>query len=174
MQYENAYCVFCRSGAENRLAQEIEQRFNDVKAIVAVAEKHRLRNGQEEIDRQILLPGYFLYANERIDTKLYNRLSNLYKVLATDDKIVELQGSDKAFAHWLYIHNGIIGISKLRFENGILKSIKGPMEYFAKKILKIDKHTCNAMVRMDFQGRQTDKWPAFEFADDSHKDSRFS
>lgn len=167
MQYENAYCVFCRSGAENRLAQEIEQRFNDVKAIVAMIEKHRLRKGQEEIDRQIFLPGYlFLYANERIDTKLYNRLSNLYKVLATDDRIVELQGSDKAFARWLYIHNGIIGISKLRFENGILRSIKGPMEYFAKEILRIDKHTRNAMVRMDFQGKQTDMWLAFEFEDE--------
>ena len=164
--YEHAYCIFCRSGSESRLAERIMQRFENVRAIVGMREKHLISNGQKEIDRRVLLPGYlFLFAKEVIDPKQFRQINDLYKVLATDTEILELKGSDREFARWLYINDGIIGISRLQFKDGKLKSIEGPMKYFAKKIIKIDKHTSSAKVRMDFQGRQTDIWLAFEFVD---------
>ena len=50
MDYEHTYCIFCRSGSESRLAERIMQRFEDVRAIVGMREKHRISNGQKEID----------------------------------------------------------------------------------------------------------------------------
>ena len=60
--YEHAYCIFCRSGSESRLAERIMQRFENVRAIVGMREKHLISNGQKEIDRRVLLPGYLSYA----------------------------------------------------------------------------------------------------------------
>ncbi len=37
-----------------------------------------------------------------------------------------------------------------------------PHENFAKKLVKLDKHTKNALVRMDFLGTVRDMWLAFE------------
>ena len=163
---KHIYCVFCRTGAEARLGNEIEERFERVRALVAVQEKHRTKQGTYEIERRVFLPGYlFLYTEEPLDLEHIRRMEDVYRVLGDADGMIELRGSDRAFARWLWENQGIIGISKLRIADGKLKIVSGPMQYFVESIVKLDKHTKNALVRMNFAGKTNEIWLAFEFAE---------
>lgn len=161
-----AYCVFCRTGAEAQLGSEIETRCERVRALVAMQEKHRTKQGAHEVDRRVFLPGYlFLYADGPLDLESIQRMDNVYRVLGDVDGAVELRGSDLAFARWLWDNEGIIGISRVRFAEDGYEILSGPMQTFAERIVRLDKHTKNALVRMDFLGRTSEMWLAFDFAD---------
>lgn len=162
-----AYCVFCRTGAEAQLGREIEARYERVRALVAMQEKHRTREGIHEVARRVFLPGYlFLYSEEPLELSRIRGMENVYRVLDDIDGAVELRGSDLAFAQWLWDNEGIIGISSVRFAEGGCEILSGPMQTFAERIVRLNKHTKNALVRMDFLGRTSEIWLAFEFADE--------
>jgi len=163
----HAYCLFCRTGAENRLKDEIETRFPSIRVLSAVQEKHKVIDKRYEVDRKNFLPGYlFLYSEEEMDFEMLLRIEDIYKILGDRINAHELQGSDKAFAKWLWKNDGVIGISRIRIIENKLKILSGPMQYFAKAVIKLDKHTRNARVRMDFLGKKSDIWLAFEFDDE--------
>lgn len=166
-QLQHAYCLFCRTGAEDRLKDEIEKRFGFIHALSAVQEKHKIIDKRYEIDRRNFLPGYlFLYSEEELDFEMLLRIEDIYKILGDKTNAHELQGSDKAFAQWLWENEGLIGISRIRIREDKLQILSGPMQHFSRKILKLDKHTKNARIRMDFLGKASDIWLAFEFEDD--------
>lgn len=166
--FPHAYCLFCRTGAENAICAEIRRRFPGVYPLAATQEKHRIVNGHEEIDRRVFLPGYlFLYANEPLAFDVLLRMDDIYKILGDEENAHELQGSDRSFAEWLLKNNGMIGISRIANRNGRISIQSGPMKYFAKKLIKLDKHTRNALVRMEFLGTVREMWLAFEFEDDT-------
>jgi len=165
--YRYAYCLFCKTGAENRLIEEIGKRMEEIRVLAGVQEKHKFSRGSYEIDRRAFLPGYlFVYAKEPVDFEKLLRMDDIYRILGDDAQAHELQGSDRAFADWFLRNDGRIGISRIRIEGGKVQAISGPMQYFAKKLLKIDKHTKNALVRMDFLGTEREMWLAFEFEDE--------
>lgn len=167
------YCVFCKTGAEYRLREEIGRRFPNMHPLVATQEKHRIIDGHEEIDRRVFLPGYlFLYAEETIDFDMLLSLDDIYRILGNEAVAYELQGSDRAFAEWLLVNDGMIGMSVLRNKEGKITILSGPMKYFAKSIARIDKHTRNARVRMDFMGTVREMWLAFRFEDEAAIDNR--
>lgn len=166
IENRRAYCVFCRTGAEAQLGSEIEARCERVRALVATQEKHRTRQGTREVDRRTFLPGYlFLYSEEPLDVERIQGMDDVYRVLGDIDGAIELRGSDLAFARWLWDNEGIIGISRVRFAGDGYEILSGPMRTFAEGIVRLDKHTKNALVRMDFMGRTSEMWLAFDFAD---------
>ena len=149
--FQHIYCLFCRTGAEYRLCEEIRIRFPEIYPLAAAQEKHRIVNKHDEIDRRAFLPGYlFLYADDEIDFASLLRMDDIYKILGDEASAHELQGGDRSFAEWLYRNGGLIGISKIQNRNGKIRILSGPMKYFAKQLVKLDKHTRNALVRMDF------------------------
>ena len=167
MVFQHIYCLFCRSGSERQLARELEIRFPRISAIAAMQEKHKYINGRYEIDRRSFLPGYlFLYTNEEIDVLSIHRMDKAYKVLGDGHEIAELRGRDRVFAEWIWKNGGEIGISRLRIKEDGFEVVSGPLQHFLKEIVKIDKHTRNALVRMDFLEEQREIWLAFEFEDD--------
>lgn len=173
--FQYAYCIFCRTGVESRLCDEIRKRFGEVYTLAAVQEKHKIINKRYEIDRRAFLPGYlFLYTKDRIDFEALLRMENIYRILGDEASAHELQGSDRSFAEWLYRNDGLIGISRIQTNNGKIRILSGPMKYFAKQLLRLDKHTKNALVRMDFLGTTRDMWLAFEFDDEVTDENRGS
>lgn len=169
----HAYCLFCRTGAENRLKDEIVTRFPSIHALIAVQEKHKIVDKRYEVDRRIFLPGYlFLYTEEELDFEMLLRIEDIYRILGDETNAHELQGSDRAFANWLLENNGVIGISRIRIVENKVQILSGPMKHFSKKILKLDKHTKNARIRMDFLGKASDIWLAFEFDNEAATDRR--
>jgi hypothetical protein len=165
-RFQYIYCLFCRSGTELRLSEAIERRHTHIRALAAIQEKHRYIDRRYEIDRQAFLPGYlFLYSKEEVEFESIQRIGDVYRFLSDSEGISELQGSDRAFAEWLWMNDGIVGISRISLENGDLRIHSGPMQHFAKDIVRLDKHTKNALVRMRFLDEEGDMWLAFEFDD---------
>ena len=165
IDYNHMYCLFCKTGSEKQAAAEIEKEQN-VRALVAIQEKHKRIGKKYEIDRRIFLPGYlFLYTNEKLSFDTIQKINNVYRILGAQNEICELNGYDRSFAEWLYLNDGIVGISRIRVSNGILSVSSGPMRFFLKKIVRIDKHTKNALTRISFQNREVDLWLAFDFDD---------
>lgn len=163
--YNHVYCLFCKTGSEEQAAIAIEKQ-QKVRALVAIQEKHKRINKKNGVDRRVFLPGYlFLYTNEELCSGVTQKLGNVYRILGYGDEIAELSGYDRAFAEWLYINDGIVGISRIRVRDGNLSVSSGPMRFFLNKIIKIDKHTKNALARMSFQNRAVDFWLAFDFDD---------
>ena len=165
--FRHIYCLFCRTGVECRICEDIYKKFPDVYSLVAMKEKHRIINKHDEIDRQVFLPGYlFLYSKDVVDFDSLIRMDDIYRILGNEAGAHELLDSDRSFAEWLLRNDGLIGISRITNRNNRITIKSGPMKYFAKKIVRIDKHTKNALVRMDFLGTQRDMWLAFEFDDE--------
>ena len=116
----------------------------------------------------MFLPGYlFLYTRleEEKDLNLLTYMEDVYRILGDDCNGRELRGSDFAFAEWLLQNDGVIGISRIRHVGEKMEILSGPMRYFMKDIIKVDKHTKNAQVRMDFLGELREIWLAFDFVD---------
>lgn len=171
--FQYIYCLFCRSGSEQVIGREIETRFPHIRAIAAMQEKHKIKDGRYEIDRRRFLPGYlFLYTNEEIDVHAIHRMDRVYKILGDGQRMTELTGRDKTFAEWIWKCNGEIGISRIRTSENGFEVISGPMGYFMKEIVKLDKHTKNALVRMDFLEEKKEIWLAFEFEDEKREAER--
>ena len=165
-RYPHIYCLFCRSGTEQRISEAIERRHAFIRALAAVQEKHRYTDRRYEIDRQRFLPGYlFLYSKEEVEFESIQRIRDVYRFLSDSGGISELLGSDRAFAEWLWMNDGIVGMSRISFETGELRIHSGPMKHFAKDIVRLDKHTKNALVRMRFLDKECDMWLAFGFED---------
>ena len=164
--FQYIYCLFCRSGSERQLAREIALRFPRIRAIAAMQEKHKYIDGHCEIDRRSFLPGYlFLYTNEAIDVLAIHRMDKSYKILGDGREITELQGKDRVFAEWIWKNNGEIGISRIRTTKTGFEVFSGPLQHFLKEIVKLDKHTKNALVRMDLLEEAKEIWLAFDFED---------
>lgn len=165
INYNHVYCLFCKTGSEEQVSAEIEKQHN-VRALVAIQEKHKRIGKKYEIDRRVFLPGYlFLYTNEELRFDTIQKISNVYHILGDRNEICELSGYDRSFAEWLYLNDGIIGISRIRVSNGNLSVRSGPMRFFLSKIVRIDKHTKNAVARISLQNREIDLWLAFDFDD---------
>ena len=165
IDYNHMYCLFCKTGSEKQVAAEIEKQ-QDIRALVAIQEKHKRIGKKYEIDRRVFLPGYlFLYTNEELRFDTIRKISNVYRILGDRNEICELNGYDRSFAEWLYLNDGIVGISRIRVSNGNLSVRSGPMRFFLSKIVKIDKHTKNALARISLQNREIDLWLAFDFDD---------
>ena len=143
--FPHVYCLFCRTGAEYAICEEIRRRFPGTYPLAATQEKHRIVNGHEEIDRRVFLPGYlFLYANEPLIFDALLRMDDIYRILGDEGSAHEMQGSDRSFAEWLLRNNGLIGISRIINRNNRITIKSGPMKFFAKKLVKLDKHTKSA------------------------------
>ena len=165
--WRNAYCLFCRTGSEASLARSIGEASPQIKVIAPIQEKHKIENKNRQIDRKVFLPGYlFLYtANDEIDCTSLRGNDDAFKLLG-DERAERLHGSDLEFAKWLWINNGLVGVSRIRREGDKVIILSGPMKYFAKSIIKIDYHTRNALVKMHFLDRITEMWLAFEFEEE--------
>lgn len=167
MVFRHIYCLFCRSGSERQIAWEIEKRFPHIRAIAAMQEKHKTRDGHYGIDRRSLLPGYlFLYTDEEIDALSIHRMDKTYRILGDGREIAELRGRDRFFAEWIWKNGGEIGISRIRTSENGFEVVSGPLQHFLREIVRIDKHTKNALVRMDFLEEEKEIWLAFDFDDE--------
>lgn len=166
-RYRHMYCIFCRTGAEEQLRDELMKRYDGMKAIAAIQEKHRIIDRRCEIERKIFLPGYlFLYSEEPLAFEELLRNEDIFRILGSEETAHELQEGDKAFAEWLLKNDGVIGMSRIRMRDGRIHAMTGPMQYFARQVIRMNKHTRNALVRMDFYGTEREIWLAFEFDDE--------
>ena len=149
-----AYCVFCKTGSENLVAQNINAIDNAIKVIVPVRVLQEKISGRWEERERLLIPGYvFIYVEHEVSFDPMKILSGFYKVLEYQTGERELTGSDYEYAEWIYRHNGMIGPSKVLVEGSTVKIIDGPLIDGIGIITKLDRHKRRAWVEFNFEGR---------------------
>lgn len=152
---DSAYCVFCRSGSEQKAAREINERFPGLHAIAPVRivrEKH----GSAWIDREIpILPGYlFLFADRDLPGGLCSKVHSLFRILGCDETCRRLHGDDLLYATWMNTHHGRIGPSRILLaENQKARIIDGPLADIQGTIKKLDRHKRRAILEFPFAGQ---------------------
>lgn len=152
-QTQKAYCLFCRTGDEQKIAAAVNERFPQLQAMTPLRILAEKRQGKWEDRTLTLLPGYvFVYADDELPYDLRYKTHNLYKVLHYERGIRALTGPDADYAGWLFRHRGRIGTSKVLEVGSRIEIVDGPLKDFGGKIVKLDKHKRRAWIEFDFEG----------------------
>ncbi len=151
----NVYCIFCKSGSEDQIAEKIALLCPTLEAIIPVRTLQEKRKGLWISTQQHLIPGYiFLYDNENANLQSIKQLLNVYRILDYETGARELTGVDFKYAMWLYRHCGNIQPSKVLIEGSRVIVVNGPLLDGMGIITKIDRHKRRAWVEFDFYGRK--------------------
>jgi transcription termination/antitermination protein NusG len=151
-----AYCVFCRTGAEQVAIRSIRQNFPDLIAFAPLKALPEKRQGEWTTREKVLLPGYiFLFAPGELPFDLKRKSNHVYKVLQYERGIRALSGPDAEYAEWLLRHAGVIQPSRVVLQPGqTIQVIDGPLLDFQGKIVQLDHHKRRAWVEFDFDGQK--------------------
>ncbi|MEI6100790.1 MAG: transcription termination/antitermination NusG family protein [Eubacteriales bacterium] len=154
-----AYCAFCRTNREENAAMQINRLYASLgmQAIVPVRIiKERCRGALREV-RKPLLPGYVLiYSNFHLRPSMIRSVEDVIKLLCYPGGEYALNGEDLAYANFVHINNGVIGISDILCEGKEVKVLSGPLEELNGTIIKLDRRKQRVLMRVRFDGLERD------------------
>ena len=150
-----AYCVLCRTGAEAEVREKIETFMTNIEALVPVRVLEEKKQKQWTQTEKPLLPGYvFLYTDGELPYDLIWKIQKLYRILDYEQGLRSLQGEDRAYALWVYNHQGKIRPSTVLAEGKTIRVIDGPLLDAAGTITRLDKRHRRVWVCFTFGGEQ--------------------
>ena len=148
-----AYCILCRTGAEQAVKQHIERFMTGIEALVPTRVLEEKKNRQWHKVERPLLPGYvFLYTKDELPPDLTAKINHLYRILQYEQGLRSLQGEDQEYAAWLYRHQGQIRPSNVLQEGETIRVIDGPLLDASGTITRLDKRHRRAWVQFTFDG----------------------
>lgn len=163
---ESFGCVFCKTGKESSLLQNLTSYINGATFLVAKKQIRRRINGQSKVETVIMFPGYiFFKAYNDIKISNITKQSDVLKVLSGGDGCWKLKGTDYDFALWLFSHNGVIGFSKAVIVDDKLKIIEGPLLGYDDEIIKVNRRFQSCLVKMKFDGNEIKIWLGYEIVE---------
>ncbi|MHB8063502.1 MAG: transcription termination/antitermination NusG family protein [Ruminiclostridium sp.] len=149
------YCIFCKSGSEDVIADRIAKLSPELEAIIPVRTLQEKKKGTWISSKQHLIPGYiFLYGEEEIGFQQVKQVLDVYKILDYDVGSRQLVNNDYEYAMWIYRHCGNIDTSKVVLEGSLIRVVDGPLLDGVGTIVRIDRHKRRAWVEMDFSGKK--------------------
>ena len=159
-------CVFCLTGKEKRVAEDIEDACPEVRAITMRRVKYRTHNKVKSKEEELVLPSYiFFKAPSYFEPLLHFPRQNIIKVLTLHDGSWQLIGEDEKFVKWLFEYDGMLGVSQAYQEGTRIKVVSGPLKDMEGKISKVDKRGLSGQVILNFYGKDIPVWLAFELVD---------
>lgn len=163
----NAYCLFCRVGYEEKVAQTITMQNTNILALPVLQEKHQSKNGTRTLIKQVMLPGYvFIYANYPIEMKYILCDSKALRFLKDTEGCCELYGENLKYAKWVLRYNGLLECSKAMRLGSRVKIIEGPLKDYEGYIREISKKNRNGRIEMTFMGQTISAWLPFEWVEE--------
>lgn len=160
------YCVYCKSGSEEYVANSLRIKLN-VEVIFPTKQIQEKRNGEWQTKEKPITPGYiFIYSKEKLVFEKDLNITNLYKILQYEDKTKELIGQDYEYALLIYTHNGCLETSKVMTSGSEVRIIDGPLKDLAGKIIKLDKHKKKAWIETVFFNELTTITLGVEFLEE--------
>lgn len=155
MKLLKAYCIFCKTGKEKIVADNINILIDGAQAIVPTKIVKEKRQGKWEDKEKSMIPGYiFVYSKQDIRELLEDRIFNIIKLLQYEDGSYELAGADYYFAMWIYKKQGTIDTSIVICEGDSVKIVYGPLLDVVGKVTRFDKHKKKIRVEIDFFGEK--------------------
>ena len=155
-------CAYC-SMARERAALESLSSCEGVVALVPIKIKKEKRQGQWQVVKKHLLPGYmFLYGSSE-DQLLDAARKARIRILRYTDETWELQGKDLEFALWIYENNGVAELSKVVRCGDTIKITEGPLADLQGCVTHIDLRRQLMKVKLDINDFYI--WLSFDWAE---------
>jgi len=158
-------CVFCRTTREKSVALALEELSLGIKATAVSQLKHKSELGRKFTELSVLLPGYVFFQSEVDFPTDAIHVPNVIRLLKNIEGTWHLRGSDRSFAEFVFEHNGILGLSKVRNLGEKVTITDGPLKSMEGKIIKIDRRNRNGLVELQFDDRIWRVWLAFEYVE---------
>ena len=151
----NAYCVFCRSTYEEKIARYINKLYGGagVNAIAPVRIlKERYRGVTKEVKKPLMQGYIFVFSNIKIEPRLISPVQDVIKLLRYQNGEYELAGPDLEYAEFISANNGVIGISDIICEGREVRVVSGPLEEYKGTIVKLDRRKQRVLLRVSLGG----------------------
>lgn len=163
-QEDAAYgCIFCITGKEQIVADQIQLACPEVCAVTMRQLKYRTHKKVKTREEAIVFPGYvFFRAPSYVEPIHRFPRKNIIRVLTLDDGRWQLTGEDKSFVRWLFQYNGLLGFSQAYKENDRIRIVSGPLKDMEGKIKRVDKRGCSGQVILSFHDKEVPVWLGFE------------
>lgn len=156
-------CLFCKTGKEQSVAEQIQATCPNVRATTMRQLKYRTCKKVKTQEEAILLPSYvFFEAPSSMEPSIEFPTQNVIRVLSMDSGIWQLQGEDERFVRWLFQYDGLLGFSKAYKEGDRIRIISGPLKDMEGKIRRVDKRGMSGQVILSFYGKDVPVWLGFE------------
>lgn len=156
-------CLFCITGKEQSIVDQIQTSCPDVRATAMRQLKYRTCKKVKTQEEAILLPSYvFFEAPSTMEPFVEFPRQNIIRILSTDDGMWQLQGEDERFVKWLFQYDGLLGFSQAYKENDRIRIISGPLKDMEGKIKQVDKRGKSGQVVLSFYGKEISVWLGFE------------
>lgn len=162
-QERSCGCLFCITGKEQSIVDQIQTSCPDVRATAMRQLKYRTCKKVKTQEEAILLPSYvFFEAPSTMEPSVEFPRQNIIRILSTDDGMWQLQGEDERFVKWLFQYDGLLGFSQAYKENDRIRIISGPLKDMEGKIKRVDKRGKSGQVVLSFYGKEISVWLGFE------------
>ena len=156
-------CLFCMTGKEQRVAEQIQAACPNVRAAAMRQLKYKTCRKVKTREEAVLLPGYvFFEAPSSMEPSVVFPTQNVIRVLSTDNGIWQLQGEDERFVKWVFQYDGMLGLSQAYKEGDRIRIVSGPLKDMEGKIRRVDKRGMSGQVILSFCGRDIPVWLGFE------------
>lgn len=159
-------CVFCMTGKEQQVAEQIQRACSDVKATAVLQEKHKSVCGQKSKVKAVMLPGYVFFdaPNDSAITLRFPQI-NVIRILNGADNDWRLSGEDSEFAERVFSYHGCLDFSLARSEGERIRIISGPLKDMEGMISRIDRRGRSGQVTLKFDNREVKIWLGFDLLD---------
>ena len=160
---ESYGCLFCRTGREKRIADEIEAEIVDIRVLFAQKLRRR-RQGHISVEESVpLFPGYlFFRTGDELDARKLSRHMDVYKLLRDGQGVWQLRGEDLALAKELFRSDGVVGFSKAYYEGDRIRITDGPLKAYEGRIIRVNRRSQTAQIALGMDGREVTVWLGFE------------
>lgn len=156
-------CLFCRSGAEKTIAEDINRRFEGITAVVPEKARYRRVGGTAYKEMTVLIPGYiFFQADEDFPVMRLLGRDTVYRVLSYEDYDWHLRGTDRLFAEKMFEYHGYIDFSKAYYEGDRIRIIDGFLGGQEAQITRVNRRAQTAQLRLQVQDKELSIWLGFE------------
>ncbi len=156
-------CVFCKTGSENILAEQLKEIAGIREAFAVQQVQHRSERGVRSEIVKIMLPGYvFFLADGTLKPHLLYQNDSVLRLL-TYGEAWALRGGDLDFARWMHRHGGLLGLSRAYRVGQRVTIASGPLKELEGVIQKVDRRNRNGLVLIEFCGKQIKVWLAFDY-----------
>ena len=162
-------CLFCITGKEQSVADQIQTVCPNVRATTMRQLKHRTCKKVKTKEEVILLPSYvFFEAPSSMEPSVEFPTQNIIRILFLDKGVWQLRGEDERFVKWLFRYDGLLGFSQAYKEGDQIRIVSGPLKDMEGKIRRVDKRGMSGQVVLYFYGKEIPVWLGFELIQKSN------
>lgn len=156
-------CLFCVTGKEEAVVQQLKEASASVRAVVARREKYLTTQGVKSKTAEVFLPSYVFFEAPKEMTALeWIPRKNVHRILNYGDGAWQLCGSDLEFAKWLFHYDGYLAFSKAYQVGNKVHIFSGPLKELEGQIQKVDRRGKSARVVLQFFNMAVSAWLGYE------------